>query len=363
MQNILKQLGLVKNDLIDKLYKLPKDDEGINAPKFQPIAPDNTIQADLLFMPTDRGFRYALVVADNGSKLLDAEPIKNKESTTVVKAFERIFHRGIISTPKFSVEVDDGSEFKGSTLKYFKKLNVKVRVAKTGRHRQQALVERANQILGTLLFKRMSAQEVLTGDVSREWVADLKKIIPLLNEYRAKVLSKQKIKSPADTIDSVPLCSGDACNLLSVGDKVRVQLDNPINIVDDKRLHGRFRSTDVRWSPNIRTIKRVILTPNKPTLYLLDGPDTKYKIEKVGYTKNQLQLVEANERLPAKETVRQTKSTKYTVEKLVDRIKIKNKIYFVVKWANYDSSENTQEPRSELIKFIPDMIMEYEQRH
>ncbi|MDR3665972.1 MAG: hypothetical protein P4L35_03905, partial [Ignavibacteriaceae bacterium] len=128
---------------------------------------------------------------------------------------------------------------------------------------------------------------------------------------RAKVLSKQKINSLDSTLNAVPLCSGNACNLLSMGDKVRVELDNPINPVDNKRLHGRFRSTDLRWDPKIRIIRRVILTPNKPPLYLLDGTKTRYLIEPVAYSKAQLQPVDEKEPLINKSVVRH--KTNYSI--------------------------------------------------
>lgn len=363
MQKIYEKLGLANNDLINTLYKVPKRETKVNAPHFQPISPGFTIQADLLFLPNDKGFKYALVVVDVGSRLIDAEPLKNKESVSIVKAFERIFHRKYVKTPQFRVEVDDGSEFKGSTIKYFQKLKVHMRVAKAGRHRQQGLVERVNQILGILLFKRMTAQELITGAVSREWVKDLKAIIPLLNEYRAKQLSKQKIKSPADTIDLDPLCSGDTCILLGVGDKVRLLLDNPINPVDDKRLHGRFRSTDVRFEPKVRTIKRVILTPNRPPMYFVSKLNDPQDFERVAYTKGQLQLVSDKEPTLNTKAVRESKNTQYEVEQLLDRKKIKNRIMFLVKWKNYAHKDNTWEPRSSLIMQVPKLVIEYESQH
>ena len=53
--------------------------------------------------------------------------------------------------------------------------------------------------------------------------------------------------------------------------QVRVKLDNPLNVVDKKALSGRFRAGDVKWNPEIRTVKKVVLLPNMPPLYFLNN--------------------------------------------------------------------------------------------
>ena len=63
-------------------------------------------------MPTDAfGFKYILVIVDAHTKKCDAEAIKNKLSSTVMKALIKIYKRGIVKEPKI-LSVDAGSEFK-----------------------------------------------------------------------------------------------------------------------------------------------------------------------------------------------------------------------------------------------------------
>ena len=78
---------------------------------------------------------------------------------------------------------------------------------------------------------------------------------------------------------------------VAVGTKVRKQLDNHIGITN-KKLHERFRATDIRWNQKISTFTRVFILPASPPLYQLDNND------QVAYTKNQLQKVEASEKMP-----------------------------------------------------------------
>jgi len=56
-----------------------------------------------------------------------------------------------------------------------------------------------------------------------------------------------------------------------------------------------------------------------------------------------------------------TLQEKYTIEKLLDRKKEKNKVLFKVKWKNY--SKPTWEPRSILMKDVPELVKEYEKDH
>lgn len=359
MNDLYKELGLLptsKNNMVSNLYRIPKKDKGVNAPKFQPIAEGQILQADLLFMPNDNGYKYALVVVDSGSRHIDAEPLKDKESSTVLTAFKEIFKRGYVQRPAYRLEVDSGSEFKGVVNKYFEKMNIHIRIAKAGRSRQQALVERVNQSLATLLFKRQTAEELLTGVDSKEWVYDLSKIVPLYN----KMIDKKKRKLPKDTINDDPVGKGDTLNLLAVGQNVRVQLDHPINVANDRRLHGHFRSTDIRWSPQIRVVKEVILKPGFPPLYLLDGAFSRHKIEPVAYTKAQLQVVKENEKMPEGDKIIRGKPTSYKVQEILGKKYVKNEVFYKIKWLGYAKSASTWEPRSTLIKEIPDMIKEFE---
>jgi len=63
------------------------------------------------------GFKYFLLIVDCYSSKLFAEPLKNKESQSVTKAFKHFFQQ--FGAPVYKIESDRGSEFKGSTKKLF----------------------------------------------------------------------------------------------------------------------------------------------------------------------------------------------------------------------------------------------------
>jgi len=335
-----------KPQILENLFKKPIKDKGVNMPKFQNYEQNNTQQSDLLFLPEDDGYKYALVVVDIATRLCDAAPLKNKLAKTVLDGFKIIYSRNILKMPK-RMEVDDGTEFKGIVAKYFKDNNVYLRVAKPGRHRQQAIVERKNQSIGTLLFKRQLAQELLTGDDSVEWVEDLPKIIEQLNEKAKKI--KQLTKNQIIALE--PLCEGSTCNLLAIGTKVRTAYENPHDLFG-RKLHGKFRSTDIRWNPKERTITNIGIRPGYPPLYELDNDNS------VKYTKNQLQVIPKNEQYPDPSYIRGKPAT-FIIEKILSKKKIKGKWYLEIKWKSYKDS--TMEPYKTIKEDQPEMVEQFEQ--
>lgn len=344
-------------------------------------------QTDLLFLPDDQGYRYALVVVDCFDNTVDAEPIKKKENNDVLKAFQKIFSRKYLKLPKFSIEVDNGSEFKGKVREYFHENNVIVRVATTGRHRQQALVESFNGIIGKLLFMQMTADEILTNARSVTWREELPNVVKVLNEY----LDPPKRK----TTDEIKARKNE--EILDIGTKVRVALDYPVRTYDyydedeegnkkkrkDVRLIGKFRVTDIRWSPDIYTVKDFFLRPNQPVFYVVDKPpDDKFVFKKSKkdqgtstrihaesvwatspmptrpnyehpnnvYTRDQLQVFDENEVKPPRR--------KWVVERIVGKEIRDGEIYYKIKWKGVD--EPNFQPKRLLVKDIPLLIDKYE---
>ena len=267
-----------QTNLIHELTKIPPREAGDNMPHYQIFKEGYLQQADLLFMPTDAfGFKYALVVVDAHSRKLDAEPIKNKDSSTIIKAFTKIYKRGILKYP-IIIGFDPGSEFKNKEVKsYFTDHDVYVKYGQVNRHRQQSLVEGKNYILGINLNKIMNAKELETGKTSKQWTKYLPKLIELLNKNLPKPITK--------AISDTPIITKENQNILSEGDKVRVALDYPKSASNDTRLSGRFRAGDLRFDKKIEKIEQVNIKPGFPPLYQVEDH------QGVNYTSQQLQPI------------------------------------------------------------------------
>lgn len=80
--------------------------------------PNEVHQADILFTPHDtingKTYKYCLSVIDIASRFKAGEPLLDKSSSSVAKAFTRIYNSRScpLVWPKF-LQVDGGSEFKG----------------------------------------------------------------------------------------------------------------------------------------------------------------------------------------------------------------------------------------------------------
>ena len=316
--------------VIDKLFQVPKKEKGVEQAHFQKYKPNMFQQADLLFLPSDAGFKYLLTCVDVGSHFIDMEPLKDKSNSTIVKAFRKIYQRNILDLPKV-ICFDSGSEFKGTVAKWFIDQGIRVTVAKPGRHRQQAMIERNNQIIGKELFKNMLEEEVATGIPNSEWtddIADVKEKINLRAEERQDELPEDEY--------SFTKWSG---KVWAIGTKVRVALDGPIDQVTKKPLIGKFRSHDIRWNLKPRTIKQVIIEPYQPPLYLLDTDDGDTD-RTIAYTKGQLQKITKNEIKPVPKQRNKLREY-YQIDKIVDDKKENGKVFYKVRWHGYKSDEDT----------------------
>lgn len=260
-----------------ELFTVPKKETYNDMPHYQVFKPNYLNQCDLLFLPSDRfGKKYALVIVDVNTRKCDAEAIKDKEPKTIIKTITKIYRRGILELPTV-ISFDSGTEFKNSDVKAFMKdNNVLVKYALPNRHRQQSLVEYKNKIIGGNLMKIMNTKEIETNKTSKSWVQYLPKLIELINDNLPKPITKP--------IQDTPIITKNNNVLLNEGDKVRVQLDAPKDIVSGKRLVGTFRTGDVRWSRPVKVEQLILKAGFPPSYYVENHPAT-------SYTSNQLQKV------------------------------------------------------------------------
>lgn len=261
-----------------ELMKQPKKIKSKDTPKF--MIPTNAIlQCDTIYFPeTKSQFKYCLVACDVATNKCDAEPMKDRSSTTILQAFKIILKRKYIKLP-FLLMIDGGSEFKGPFSEYMKDNHVAIQICKY--HRQLLPVDHICAILAKYLGGAMLKTEIETNKTNKtEWKRHLGKLIKILNDHYTKTPINP------DKIDPDIRDSGD---ILDINTKVKILLSHPINYVDGGKLHGKFRAGDIRWSKEIYTIEDVHLNPNQPVIYTVK--DSKGSVLKVGFVKDHLLLV------------------------------------------------------------------------
>ena len=319
LKNIQKKLGVTKENedakVILDLQKPVKKDKGKDMPSFRNSGAEsgNIYQADVLYMPHDQGFKYALIVVDIADGVTDGEPIKAHSGTAVKSAFEKIFNRGILKFPKFQIQTDQGTELKNGIIeKYFHDKNVSMKFGKVDRHRNQALIESRNKTVAVALFQKQNIQELVTGEENADWIDDFPKVIEAINDHqvgerkkRDKKIEKQKAKLTSTRIlfspeqkrisatatkeDFIEMVKTDSnkkedkkpiqnqthipenTKVYTIGTKVRVKLEAPHSLATGEKLHGTFRATDLRWSKEISVITNVMTPPDQPIMYQVDN--------------------------------------------------------------------------------------------
>jgi len=241
-------------------------------------------QADLLYLPHDGPYKYALVCVEINDGTTDAVPLVDKTADSVTHAFRILYEKHKILSLPNKIILDSGSEFKGSTAIFFKRSGVVVQYGKPERSKTLGYAEIRNKVIGNYIYRYQYAHELITKKPFTKWTKILPHIINKLNEkYHKKHLPKGDDKIHVQ---------GNDRQVLEVGDKVRVVLDKPRDVFN-KKLHGsRFRATDIRYDPTVRTITKVLFIPSHPIMYKVSG------IEDATYVKGELSLVHKDEQLP-----------------------------------------------------------------
>ena len=251
-----------------------------------------------------------------------------------LRAIRAIYDRNILDKPN-EIITDSGVEFQGSFARFFRDQRVHQKTALPGRHRQVGLVERRNQDIGKALHMSMVSRELLTAETNREWLHAYRAVINKLN---------QKYGHHEYTDEEITNKYGDPLqakqDLLQLGDRVRVQLDEPRDN-ENRKLHGRFRDSDIRFGTNIYKIIDIHIDPHQPVLYKIDKPLKTN--QRVMYSRNQLQLVKDDEEEPPSSVLRK-KPNQYTIKKIIGKRVVGKQIQYKVHWRGFKASEATWEP-------------------
>ena len=258
----------ITNDLM-KPIKKPK---GLNYVKYYKPTKEGLIQqADLLYLPyaTKNDSKYLLVVIDTSGLALDFEELKDRGAEDVIKAFQKIYKRNYLMKPKM-IRTDKGGEFDNELFKeYLKKNKIEHIFSRVKRKSQMALVERLNEEIGRAIFYYLNSQEIRTGTTITNWRHLIPKLREILNERyktRQEMLNKKRENLPYIP----PRCQGEVCDVLNEGEMVRIGLDYPRSIEGIKET-GAFRAGDIKYSVKPYKIERVIIKPDNPPLYKIEG--------------------------------------------------------------------------------------------
>ena len=126
-----------------------------------PLVKNWNYAIDVIELPeTKDKFDRLLTICDLANNAFDIEPMKkNKSPDETMKALNKIFKRKYIQKPKYSITSDSGVEFKGAFDKFCKDNAILHRVGLTGRHTQNAVVERLHREIGRIINGYLNSKE------------------------------------------------------------------------------------------------------------------------------------------------------------------------------------------------------------
>jgi len=341
MNKILNIIGV--NDKTRQLTKPVKKEKAFTRVKdVVPPIEDMNYMADLLMLPTTKkGFRYVLAVVDLASDEFDIEPLKTKSSKNVLKGIKNIFKRKWLNKPKASLQTDQGTEFKDEFNKYLYNENILHKVTLVGRHKQNSNIEALNRQLGKLFNSYMNMREIETGKQYNEW-DDIMNIVRIeLNKIRLKKTYSEK-EYIKNIVPNIPIFESKTDPKFEIGDIVYRKLDQPKNALGHNLRTDTFREGDFRWDIIPRKIKKVLYYNGKVKYrYLLNG------FPNVSFTEAELMKADDD-------------NEKFEIKSIIDKKKIKGRIYYKVWWKGFKKSESTWEPRTILIKDAKSLIDQFE---
>ena len=284
--------------------------------KVQVYGIDDIWGADLVDMQewssVNKNQKYVLNVIDVYSKYAWSIPLKDKQSKTVIDAFDNILQSSN-RKPKY-IWCDEGKEFYNKDMDRWLKKHDIVRYSTYGEHKS-CIVERFNRTLKEKMWKRFTAEN------TRNWIDMLHK---LLDDYNSKI-HKTIGRTPAEcsNLENIIMTSQKLnCKppKFKVGDKVRIS-----------RIKGKFEKGYLpNWSEAIYIINLVKNTC--PVTYVLE--DTMGDLLEGSFYEQELL---------------KTKQDVYRIEKVLNKKRINGVEYALVKWMGYSNKFNEWIPSTNLI--------------
>ena len=245
-----------------QIYK-PKPRK-VRFPHYNQDEPNHTHQVDLLFLPKDGKYKYALTVIDIASRYKGAEPIMSKKADETAAAIQKIYDRSPLNFPS-SVMADKGREFMGAFAGLMKKHKAKISLSLN--KKDVAFVERFNKTLSEKLFAHQYDQEMKTNQTNREWVDRLPDVVEAINNEETRMIGMKPV-------DAIKLESVEQPEYEDVPEEL--PLDSLVRYLykpGEEQQDNRYRATDPIWSVDAYYIDEIRSFENQPPLYTLQGMD------------------------------------------------------------------------------------------
>jgi len=209
------------------------------------------------------GYSYILVIIDVLSKFVWVEPLQDKTSAYVTKAFQRILTRSKGRVPVY-LQTDKGKEFVGRALqKFLEENDIRFRVTRNP-DIKAAIVERFNRTLKERMWR------YFTHKNTRRYIDVLQDIVHAYNHTRH---SSTRMQPTVVTRENARIARENIARRWKDDNKIKRRMQKAKYHVGDlvriSRAKGIFeKGYEANWSEEIFRIHRVLKWRN-PLVYEL----------------------------------------------------------------------------------------------
>lgn len=344
-------MNWLKSNELNQLYSPAKKTKDIQRTITK--APFKQVGIDLIDKTSSsyNGYKWILTGIDLFSKKGYAVPMKNKTTKDVINAMKKMLKQ--MKELPGSIRSDSGSEFISKEFKaLMEKNNIKQVLSKPNSPQSNGNVERFNGILKRLIEKNDTQFD------DKNFVKFIPIAIRNYNQTISRVTgktpneieeqNKEENEETKNTIKKNVIAKNDNQDIqkFKLFDKVRIKMEN-IN----------FSKSGMNWSRNLYRVSKVI-APKKENVMTYKykiRPDKKgsKSFSEVFYTNDLQKINDIKNKVKAPE--------KFIVSSLVKPIVDEfGRRFYEVRWKGYPASENTIEPREQLMLDVPKLVEQTE---
>lgn len=268
----------------------------------------DTLQADLIELPTNRQMKYCLTVIDTFSKMAYVRPLKSKSGLEVVRAMKSVLES--IERPVKNLQVDMGKEFYNKDMTHLLQINHINRYS-TFSSKKAAIVERFNRTLKKKLYEQFSFRG------NYKWLDIIQKLVDEYNNTKHSTIKMAPNEVNSENEQHLLNTVYNYKRNIKPDNNVKFKIGDRVRLSKYKHIFQKGYLPS--WTTEIFTIKKIQYT--NPITYLL--VDLEGDEIKGGVYAEEMQLVKNPD--------------VYLVEKIVRR---KNdKLY--VKWLGFSNKYNS----------------------
>lgn len=238
--------------------------------------PNELHQIDLLFLPEDNGYRYALCLVDVASRYKASRALQTKTAEELLNNLKDIYLNDEYLRVPRKLQFDRGGEFNNEMLKEwatpddeilqkrrsnrttksrYRKVQQKVELIINEKGQHVSLVENMNKQLTRLIFKDQIIEELKSGIQNTKWVDKLQDYIDILNNRKTRLINLKPIDAIQMSYVEQPknnFTKIEKEKYYDIGTEVR-RLLNKDEVQDylTKKIKIELkRATDAYWSLN-----------------------------------------------------------------------------------------------------------------